>query len=460
MLAVQDRQLRGSFSGIGTQLRLKDGKLVIVTPLEGSPALAAGLRPGTRVLAIDGKSVEGLSLTEVVQRVVGAEGSALRLKVLHPGGKEEELAITRRRVNVPTVQGFRRGPGGRWDYLLEGEQKVGYLQITNFGQTATKEVQAAVRSLQAQGLRGLVLDLRFCPGGLISQAVDVTKLFLAKGTVVSLKGRGPGENVWKADRRRVLGDFPLVVLVNEQTASAGEVVAGALGENGRAVVVGTRTYGKASVQEFVKLPDGGALKLTTAHYLLPGGRNIHRGPGAKSWGVDPTDGYYVPLDGARAEALLERMHRRAFVGGREEAPRPEKVTPGVLDRRRRVREGGPADRGPGGRPGPPRGRREAARGTAEKPGAGEQGAGRPRTGEGGRPAVEEALDPAGGDNHEHHLIVPSPEPVRRFAAPPRARGRRTGFFFRQITWCDSVSAGFAGQAVQPDDAARSSGWTA
>jgi carboxyl-terminal processing protease len=333
LLALQGRHLRGSFSGIGAQLRLKDGQLTVMTSLEGSPALEAGLGPAAVIREVDGRSVEGLSLHEVVRRIVGPEGSAVRLKVLQPGGREEELSITRRRVRVASVVGFRRGPGGRWDYLLEGEHRVGYLRVTNFLQTTAKEVREAVRGLQGQGLRGLVLDLRFCPGGLIAQAVDVTKLFLAEGTIVSVRGRGAGAHVWKADGKGVLSDFPLVVLVNEHSASAAEVVAGALQENGRAVVVGTRTYGKASVQEFVKLPEGGALKLTTAYYYLPGGRNVHRRPGEKSWGVDPNDGYYVPLSSARTEALLERLHRREVLGAAEAGPRPGPVTPEALAER-------------------------------------------------------------------------------------------------------------------------------
>jgi carboxyl-terminal processing protease len=330
LLALQDRHLRGSFSGIGAQLRMKGRQLIVVSLLEGSPALKAGLRPGTVIQEVDGKSVEGLSLNEVVQWVVGPDGSTIRLKVRHPDGQEEELSITRRQVRVTSVQGFRRGPDGRWDYRLDGEHQVGYLRVSNFGRTTTKEVREVVQGLQARGLRGLVLDLRFCPGGLISQAVDVTKLFLAKGTVVSVQGRGAGAHVWKADGKRALGDFPLVVLINEHSASAAEVVAGALQDNGRAVLVGTRTYGKGSVQEFVKLPEGGALKLTTAYYYLPGGRNVHRRPGAQSWGVDPDDGYYVPLSAARAEALLERMYRREALGGKGKGPQPNKVTPEAL----------------------------------------------------------------------------------------------------------------------------------
>src|SRR5262249_11451344 len=159
--------------------------------------------------------------------------------------------------------------------------------------TAT-EVEAAIDKLQKEGLKGLILDLRFCPGGLLNQGVDVGKLFLKEGTIVTIKGTKGLESVYKADGKPV-GDFPMLVLINAQTASAAEILAGALKDHNRAVLLGTRTYGKGSVQSILSVDGGGALKLTVALHYLPSGRNIQKHPGAKTWGVDPDDGFYVPL---------------------------------------------------------------------------------------------------------------------------------------------------------------------
>jgi len=164
----------------------------------------------------------------------------------------------------------------------------------------------------------------------------VTKLFLAKGTIVTIKGSDGTGQTLKADGSEPLGDFPLVVLLNEQTASAAEIVAGALNENDRAVLVGTRSFGKGSVQNIMPLEGGGAIKLTTAYYHLPSGRNLQRIPGQKTWGVDPTDGDYVPLDAKQTEALLEAMRGREILGGKDGAAKNDvKVTAGDVGERLR-----------------------------------------------------------------------------------------------------------------------------
>jgi carboxyl-terminal processing protease len=328
--AVLKGQLRGNVTGIGAHIRLTDGKVAVVTPLEDSPALKAGLRPGDLIVAIDGKTTEGLTLSDAVSRIVGREGTAVKLKVRHAEGGEEELAITRRPVKVRTVEGFRRD-AGHWDYLLDSEHKIGYVRILQFGQTTGDETRSAVKGLLGKGMKGLILDLRFCPGGLLKSAYEVANLFLAQGTIVTVKGLDGQDATYKADGKQTLGDFPILVLVNEHTASAGEIVSGALKDNGRAVVLGTRTYGKGSVQQLYTLDDGGSLKLTNAHFYLPSGRNIQKRPGEKIWGVDPDDGYYVPLDERQGEALQKSQQERGLLGGKPaEAP---KVTPAVVRER-------------------------------------------------------------------------------------------------------------------------------
>jgi carboxyl-terminal processing protease len=175
------------------------------------------------------------------------------------------------------------------------------------------DLRQVLQQLTAKGLKGLILDLRCCPGGLLSAAIESTKLFLAKGTIVTIKGH-QDEEVVKADGENLVGEIPMVVLVNGDTASAGEIVAGALKDNQRALLLGSRSYGKGSVQELIKLEGGGTIRLTTAYYYLPSGRGIHRRDGETDWGVDPTDGYYLPLDGQKTETLNKRKCERAIVG--------------------------------------------------------------------------------------------------------------------------------------------------
>jgi carboxyl-terminal processing protease len=200
----------------------------------------------------------------------------VRLKI-DRSGREVPLEVTRGPLKIATVKGFRRGADNRWDFLLEPKLKIGYVQIAQFGSATPQDMQAAVESLKKQGVRAMIVDLRFCPGGSLESAVGVSKLFLTGGTIVSLHGRDDKLTRITADVPGALTDAPLVVLVNGQTASAAEVVAGALQDNRRAVVLGTRTLGKGSVQTLIKLDEGsGAIKLTTSRYRVPSGRSIDR----------------------------------------------------------------------------------------------------------------------------------------------------------------------------------------
>src|SRR5207248_1572441 len=182
------------------------------------------------------------------KRIIGKAGTDVKLKVRRADGKEEELTITRANIRLATVVGVRRGKDNRWDYRPDPANQVGYLRVLSFGPNTAAEARAAVERLQKDGLKGLILDLRFCPGGIMNSAVGLAELFLDKGTIVTVKGHDKSEHAFKAEANKALGAFPVLVLVNEFTASAAEIVAAALQDNGRATVLGTRTYGKGAVQ--------------------------------------------------------------------------------------------------------------------------------------------------------------------------------------------------------------------
>jgi len=326
-VAEMQRQVGGSLVGIGAQLDARDGKIRVVTPLENSPALKAGVQAGDVIVQIDGQPTAGLELSEAVKRIVGREGTTVSLKLGRADGKEVEISVVRGPIRLASVKGFQRGSDNRWNFLLDEGQRIGYVQITQFGQATPDELRAAVESLQAQGLKGLIVDLRFCPGGLLESAVAAARLFLTEGGIVSLHTRGGEVSTLKAEAAGPFGAIPLVVLVNGRTASAAEIVAGALQDNRRATVVGTRTFGKGSVQSLIPLNEGqGAIRLTTAQYQLPSGRNIDRLPAAKSWGIQPDEGYFVPLDQAQIKTLLERAQQREIIGQKPADVQPAAIT--------------------------------------------------------------------------------------------------------------------------------------
>jgi carboxyl-terminal processing protease len=222
---------------------------------------------------------------------------------------------------MPSVKGLWIDNATRkWNFWLDQEQKLGYVQIGEFGKTTVEDCRSAVKSLLEQGLKGLVLDLRHCPGGLLLATVEIAELFLREGLIVSFKGGQHPEMIYRATGKNCLGDFPLLVLVDDHTASAAEILAEALKENGRATILGTRTFGKGSVQEIQTLSGRGAIKLTTAYFFLAGGRGIDRQKGAATWGVDPTDGFYIPVSLEQQDRWLKARRRREILGDAPSGP--------------------------------------------------------------------------------------------------------------------------------------------
>jgi len=258
----------GNYSGIGVEVTIEDNVLTVIAPLDDSPAARAGIRPGDAILSIDGKLLRNEPLGEAIAHIRGEPGTVVKLGV----GRESlpqplELAIERAVVSVHSV---------RFEMLEPG---YGYLRISQFSETTGPDTQAAVRALEEQSagrLRGLVLDLRNNPGGVLDAAVEVSDCFLDSGTIVSAEGRAQEARfrmeAMKGDLSR---GTPIAVLVNEGSASAAEIVAGALRDNGRAKLLGQKTFGKGSVQTVLPLEDGQALKLTTSRYFTPSGVSIH-----------------------------------------------------------------------------------------------------------------------------------------------------------------------------------------
>lgn len=309
-LGAFDKAIRGTFSGIGAEVDILQRYLHIVSPIEDSPAWKAGVLAGDTVLEINGESTLDMKISDAITRLQGEEGTEVKLKVRHETGAEAVLSITRARINTQTIKGFRRDEQGKWDYMLDAKNKIGYVRIMQFTEKTADDMRGALKQLADQGVKGLVLDMRFNPGGLLESAVQISSMFLEKGKrVVSVKGRVVRERVDFALGDPILPETPLAVLANESSASASEVVTGALTDNKRAVMIGTRTFGKGSVQQVLMLDNGlGAIKLTNAYYYFPNGRNIHRRPNSTEWGVDPDDGMYVPM--TREETMAMAKVRR------------------------------------------------------------------------------------------------------------------------------------------------------
>jgi carboxyl-terminal processing protease len=297
----------GALSGIGIEITVDEkGYLRVIAPLEDSPAWRAGILPGDRIIEIDGKPHEVKHADEAARLIKGRPDTTVSLTVVHEGSqKPEELKILRQKISVPSVKRPR---------IVDGTPGVGYVRITQFGSQTAEQLHAAVEKLVAKGLKALVLDLRSNPGGLLKEAVEVADLFIESGVIVRTKARDPAQSATYEAKGPGKFLFPVAVLVNGGSASASEIVAGALKDSGRAAIVGTRTYGKGVVQSVFALApveEGGEpplLKLTTARYFTRSNRQIQRELGAKetdAWGIDPD--VRVELDPRR---LLQIFHKR------------------------------------------------------------------------------------------------------------------------------------------------------
>lgn len=289
------KDLEGDYAGIGSEVRMIDGELHIITPMEDSPSLAAGIRAGDVVELIDGVPATNETIEELIQRLTGPVGTDVVVFVRHKDGVKEELLITRGHIRSQSVMGLIRR-NTKWSWCLDDDQSIAYVRIRQFNETTPQELVDALKEAEREDLlKGLVIDLRDNPGGALSAAIAISNMFLERGTIVTVTGRENPQRSWDAQPNHVLHGVPILILVNNNSASASEIVAGSLQANNRAAILGTRTFGKGSVQEVLELASGGMLKFTTARYDLAGGRTIDKllSEDTGLWGVDPNEGLVV-----------------------------------------------------------------------------------------------------------------------------------------------------------------------
>lgn len=288
-----NKNTQGEFSGVGIQIQVDDdGSLKVVSPLEDSPGYKAGIQAGDIIAKINGKNAKGISINQAVKTITGRPGSKVTLTIRSVDGTTKDYTITRQTIKVASVKGWSHRPGGGWDYFVDPQNKIGYIRLTQFTKLTTDELEKAVTEMQASGMKALIMDLRYNPGGLLSTATEVCDKFLTDGIIVSTKADRPTPNLPKEERAKDdtgdVKDTPMVILVNQYSASASEIVSGAMKDHHRALIVGERTFGKGSVQMLFPLSARTAyLKLTTHHYYLPNGKCIHREENSTDWGVNP-----------------------------------------------------------------------------------------------------------------------------------------------------------------------------
>jgi carboxyl-terminal processing protease len=276
-------QTRGEFGGLGIEVSMENGLIKVVSPIDDTPAARAGLKPGDLITHLDGSPVQGMTLPEAVEKMRGPINSEVNLRIRRAGKDPFDVKLTRATIKIQSVRSH-----------LEGDN-IGYIRITSFNEQTDVGLENAMKNLKQQAgnkLTGIVLDLRNNPGGLLDQAVAVSDAFLDKGEIVSTRGRRPDDaQRYNAHPGDISGALPMVVLINSGSASASEIVAGALQDHHRAILLGTRSFGKGSVQTIIPLPGHGAMRLTTARYYTPSGRSI------QAKGIDPD----IFVDAAKIE---------------------------------------------------------------------------------------------------------------------------------------------------------------
>jgi carboxyl-terminal processing protease len=258
-------ETKGEFGGLGIEISIRDGLLTIISPLEDTPAFKAGIKPGDRIVKIDNVSTKDISLIDAVKKLRGKPGAEVTITILRESeGRIFDVKITRAIIKVESIKEAT---------MLEGN--IGYIRLAEFQERTPQDVAKALNKLKGSGMEGLILDLRNNPGGLLDAAVKVSDSFVDQGkTIVSTRGRLKEQEIIYKARASSGNDYPMVVMINGGSASASEIVAGAIQDNGRGIILGTKSFGKGSVQTVIPLKDNSALRLTTAKYFTPSGRAI------------------------------------------------------------------------------------------------------------------------------------------------------------------------------------------
>jgi carboxyl-terminal processing protease len=269
---------QGEFEGVGMNVEEVPRGLRVLTVFKGSPAAKGGLKPGDEITAVNGHSLRGASSEQATTRIKGRAGTAVTLTVVTGKRDPREIELKRARVDVPVVESRM---------TRSGDEKVAYVKLSSFTSGAHGEVGKAVRGLVGKGAKAVVLDLRDNGGGLLNEAVLISSIFIPEGKIVTTRGRSRPERVFEATGNSISTKIPVAVLVNDQSASASEIVTGALKDRHRATVVGTRTFGKGVFQEIKQLSNGGALDITVGEYFTPSGKNLGGGGPKKGAGITP-----------------------------------------------------------------------------------------------------------------------------------------------------------------------------
>lgn len=289
-------QTRGSFGGLGIEVTTKDGLVKVVSPIDGTPAFRAGIKPGDLITHIDGESILGLPLSDAVEKMRGEVGTKIELTIRREDVDPLKVKITRDIIKIRSV---------KW----EAKKDAAYIRITTFNEQTQKGLKKAIKELKNElgdKMTGIILDLRNNPGGLLDQAISVSDSFLKQGEIVSTRGR-EAKNTQRvhAKSKVLIDDIPIIVLINSGSASASEIVAGALKDHKRALIIGTRSFGKGSVQTIVPLSDNGAMKLTTAQYYTPSGTSI------QGVGITPD----IVVEQAKIELVKDKGSHEADLRG-------------------------------------------------------------------------------------------------------------------------------------------------
>jgi C-terminal peptidase prc len=345
----------GDYTGVGIKVGRDSNKdmLLVISPMKGSPAYRAGIKTGDIITTIvrevdrDGKplaktetiTTKGMSISDAVQKILGKAGTEVKLVVEREGvEKPLEFTLKRERIQTETVLGHKLKDNDDWDFVIDPEQRIVYIRLVQFGRNTFRDLRKALASVAEEdgGIKGLVLDLRNNPGGLLQSAVEICDLFIDDGLIVTIKPRVGKEHSFRGESGGSLLGFPIAVLINGSSASASEIVSACLQDHHRAIVIGERSYGKGSVQNVVDFEATGAsIKMTTATYWRPSGRNIDKrstkDPSKEDWGVTPDKGYLITLSAKELDDLEEHFRNVDIIPRRDAPQKDKEVKPAFKD---------------------------------------------------------------------------------------------------------------------------------